>query len=155
MREEASGMSGSPNPTGRFGGVKRLEDRLKGRSEVIAHNKDGIAQTLIDIARANLTDVTTWDDQGNVKVKASDEIPDSVAAAIKKIRVTKSKDGDPTLELELHDKVSVLRVLAKSAGLLEPPKEDGAAPYGTGNRMRGTDGGEVRTESGHEREAAG
>lgn len=139
-------MSGSPNPTGRFGGVKKLEDRLKGRSEVIAHNKDGIAQTLIDIARANLTDVITWDDQGNVKVKASEDIPDSVAVAIKKIRVTKSKDGDPTLELELHDKISVLRVLAKSAGLLEPPREDVAAPSVVGITMHGPEVVEVKKD---------
>jgi hypothetical protein len=113
---------------------------------VIAHNKEGIAQTLIDIARANLTDVITWDDQGNVKVKPSDQIPNSVAAAIKKIRVTKSKDGDPTLELELHDKVSVLRVLAKSAGLLEPPKEDVAAPSVVGITMHGPEVVEVKKD---------
>ena len=141
-------MSGSPNPTGRFGGVKKLEDRLKGRSEVIKHNKEGIAQTLIDIARANLTDVITWDDQGNVKVKPSDEIPDSVAVAIKKIRVTKNKDGDPTLELELHDKISVLRVLAKSAGLLEPPREDVAAPSVVGITMHGPEVVEVKKDDG-------
>jgi len=141
-------MAGSPHPTGRFGGVKRLEDRLKGRSEVISHNKDGIAQTLIDIARANLTDVITWDESGNVKVKASEDIPDSVAAAIKKLRVTRSKDGDPTLEIELHDKISVLKVLAKSAGLLEPPPAESQAPSVVGITMHGPEVVSVKKDDG-------
>ena len=130
-------MVSRPHPTGRFGGVKKLEDRLRGRSAVIAHNKEGIAQSLVDLARANLTDVIEWDEQGNVKVKASKEIPDAVASAIKKVKVTRSKDGQPTLEIEMHDKVSVLRVLAKSAGLLEPPKEESQAPSVVGITMHG------------------
>ena len=141
-------MSGSPSPTGRFGGVRKLEDRLKGRSEVISHNKDGIAQTLIDIARANLTDVITWDESGNVKVKASEDIPDSVAAAIKKLRVTRSKDGDPTLEIELHDKISVLKVLAKSAGLLEPIPSESQAPSVVGITMHGPEVVSVKKDDG-------
>ena len=139
-------MSGSPHPTGRFGGVKKLEDRLRGRSEVIAQNKDGIAQTLIDIARANLTDVIQWNEQGEVKVKASSDIPEAVAQAIKKVKVTRSKNGDPTLEIEMHDKVSVLRVLAKSAGLLEPVKDESSAPSVVGITMHGPEVVHVRKE---------
>ena len=139
-------MSGSPHPTGRFGGVKKLEDRLRGRSEVIAQNKDGIAQTLIDIARANLTDVIQWNEQGEVKVKASADIPEAVAQAIKKVKVTRSKNGDPTLEIEMHDKVSVLRVLAKSAGLLEPVKDESSAPSVVGITMHGPEVVHVRKE---------
>lgn len=116
-------MAGTHSPTGRFGGVKRLEQRLRGRNDVVAHNKNAVAQYLLNIAGANLTDVLTWDAEGNVKVKASADIPDEVACAIKRIRVTKSRGGEPTLELEMHDKVSVLRVLAKSAGLLEAPEK--------------------------------
>ena len=127
------------SPTGRFGGVKALEKRLKGRSAVIAHHKEAVAQTLIDIATANLTDVITWDSKGDVKVKASADIPESAASAIKKIRVTRSKDGSPTLELEMHDKVGVLKVLAKSAGLLEPIGRESDAPTVVGIKMVGPD----------------
>ena len=139
-------MVSRPHPTGRFGGVKKLEDRLRGRSAVIAHNKEGIAQSLVDLARANLTDVIEWDEQGNVKVKASKEIPDAVASAIKKVKVTRSKDGQPTLEIEMHDKVSVLRVLAKSAGLLEVPQEESQAPSVVGITMHGPDVVQVRED---------
>ena len=130
-------MSGSPSPTGRFGGVRKLEDRLKGRSHVIAHNKEGVAQTLIDIARANITDVLSWDEEGNVKVKASADIPDNVASAIKKIKVSRLENGEPSIELEMHDKISVLRVLAKSAGLLEQHKADVNTPSVVGITMVG------------------
>ena len=132
-------MAGTHSPTGRFGGVKRLENRLKGRNDVVAQNKNAVAQYLLNIAGANLTDVLTWDEEGNVKVKASADIPDEVACAIKRIRVTKSKNGDPTLELEMHDKVSVLRVLAKSAGLLEAPEKGPHAPSVVGIKMVGPD----------------
>ena len=138
--------AGSPHPTGRFGGVKRLEHRLRGRSAVIAQNKEGIATSLLEIASANLTDVLTWDREGNVKVRPSDEIPENVASAIKKIRVTRSKNGEPTLEIEMHDKVSVLRVLAKSAGLLEPMHEDSPAPSVVGITMHGPEVVSVRKE---------
>ena len=125
--------------TGRFGGVKALEKRLKGRSSVIAHNKEAVAQTLVDIASANLTDVVTWNDQGEVKVKSSADIPDATASAIKKIRVTRSKNGEPVLELEMHDKVRVLKVLAKSAGLLEPMPAESKTPSVVGIKMVGPD----------------
>ena len=125
--------------TGRFGGVKALEKRLKGRSSVIAHNKEAVAQTLVDIASANLTDVVTWNDQGEVKVKSSADIPDATASAIKKIRVTRSKNNEPVLELEMHDKVSVLKVLAKSAGLLEPIPAESKTPSVVGIKMVGPD----------------
>jgi len=139
-------LTGAPHPTGRFGGVKKLEDRLKGRSEVIAHNKEGIAQSLIDLARANLTDVITWNEKGEVKVKASEDIPPEVAAAIKKVKVTKGKDNEPSLEIEMHDKVSVLRVLAKSAGLLEPHQEESQAPSVVGITMHGPEVVQMRSE---------
>ena len=132
-------MAGSRSPTGRFGGVKALERRLRGRNDVIMQNKDAVSQALLDIASANLTDVVTWDAAGNVQVKASAEIPDHVARAIKKIRVSKNDKGEPTLELEMHDKISVLRVLAKSAGLLEPPPTESNAPSVVGIKMVGPD----------------
>jgi hypothetical protein len=132
-------VAGTHSPTGRFGGVKRLEQRLRGRNDVVAQNKNAVAQYLLNIAGANLTDVLSWDAEGNVKVKASADIPDEVACAIKRIRVTRSKDGDPTLELEMHDKVSVLRVLAKSAGLLELPERGPDTPSVVGIKMVGPD----------------
>ena len=56
---------------------------------------------------------------------------------IKKIKVTPTKLG-PQLEVELHDKVAVLRGLAKAAGLLEQ-HEDMERPSVVGIVMQGPD----------------
>jgi len=63
-----------------------------------------------------------------VKVKPASRIPDHALLAIKNIKVTKGKDGRQTLEVELYDKVAVLRILAKASGLLDSPEGDGDKP---------------------------
>ena len=67
-------MAGSVTPTSRFGGVRALENRLKGRSPTLEHSKEAVAGELMAMAFTNITDILTWDDAGNVKVKASSEI---------------------------------------------------------------------------------
>ena len=76
-----------------------------------------------------------WDDKGNVTIKDTKNISDAAVKAIKKIKVTPTKLG-PQLEVELHDKVAVLRVLAKAAGLLEQ-QEDMDRPSVVGIVMQG------------------
>ncbi len=71
------------------------------------------------MANTKITDIMEWDDEGQIKVKASKDIPDHALQAIKTIKV--NKDGN--LELELYDKVGVLRLLAKASGLLDNPDE--------------------------------
>jgi hypothetical protein len=71
------------------------------------------------MANTKITDIMEWDDEGKVKVKASKDIPDHALQAIKSLKV--NKDGN--LELELYDKVGVLRLLAKASGLLDNPEE--------------------------------
>ena len=92
------------------------------KSEVIEHNKDNVAQELIDIATANIDEIMDWDADGNVSIKDPKNISKSAIKAIKKIKVTPTKMG-PQLEVELHDKVGVLRVLAKASGLLEQEQD--------------------------------
>jgi hypothetical protein len=71
------------------------------------------------MANTKITDIMEWDDEGQVKVKASKDIPEHALQAIKSLKV--NKDGN--LELELYDKVGVLRLLAKASGLLDNPDE--------------------------------
>ena len=66
----------------------------------------------------------TWDEHGNVTVKRSSDIPEHALLAIKNIKVRPDKDGVNTLEIELYDKVGVLRLLAKASGLLDSPDDD-------------------------------
>ena len=104
-------------PLDRFGGVRVVQRRIQ-KSEIIEHSKDKVAQELIDIATANINDIVDWDDTGYVKVKNAADISEAAIKAIKKIKMTPTALG-PQIEVELHDKVSVLRVLAKASGLLE------------------------------------
>ena len=68
-------------------------------------------------------------------IKDSKNISEAALKSIKKIKVTPTKLG-PQLEVELHDKVAVLRVLAKAAGLLEQ-QEDMDRPSVVGIVMQG------------------
>ena len=121
-------------PLDRFGGVRVVQRRIQ-KSETIEHNKEAVAQELIDIATTNITDIISWDESGNVSVKDALSLPESAVKAIKKIKVTPTKAG-PQLEVEMHDKVAVLRLLAKAAGLLEQ-QEDIDKPSVVGIVMQG------------------
>ncbi len=138
MTKSPSEKSKVYGPVEKFGGVKRLQNRLKGRSDIIAHNKEAIAAELLAMGTANLTDVIEWDDAGNVKIKASADISETALRALKKVKVSYSKDGSPTLELELHDKVKPLQILAKASGLLDVTPEMNT-PSVVGIKMVGPD----------------
>jgi hypothetical protein len=49
-------------------------------------------------------------------------MPEHALHAIKKITSRVDKDGNAFLEIELYDKVQVLRLLAKASGLLDNPE---------------------------------
>jgi hypothetical protein len=98
------------------------------RSQTIIENREAVAYSLLCMANTKITDILTWDEEGNVKVKAASAIPDHALQAIKNIKVTKGKDGASTLEVELYDKVGVLRLLAKASGLLDNPDDGSEKP---------------------------
>jgi hypothetical protein len=121
-------------PLDRFGGVRVVQRRIK-KSEVIEQNKEGVAQELMDVARAKITDIVDWDASGIVRVRNPEDISEASIKAIKKIRMTSTQAG-PQVEIEMHDKVAVLRILAKAAGLLEQ-QEDMDKPSVVGIVMQG------------------
>ena len=96
--------------------------RKVGRSDVIYDNRDLLAQELINLSTAKISDIMTWDDKGNVQVKATDAIPEAVLTAIKKVRIVPTADGRNAIEVEMIDKVRVLQTLAKASGLLDQEK---------------------------------
>lgn len=110
-----------------WGGIRSVQRRLE-RSATILENREAVAYSLLCMANTKITDILTWDEEGNVRVKAASAIPDHALQAIKNIRVTKGKDGAQTLEVELYDKVGVLRLLAKASGLLDNPDDGGDKP---------------------------
>ena len=110
-----------------WGGVRSVQRRLE-RSATILENREAVAYSLLCMANTKITDVLTWDDEGNVKVKSSSAISDHALQAIKSIKVIKGKDGAQTLEVELYDKIGVLRLLAKASGLLDNPDDGSEKP---------------------------
>jgi hypothetical protein len=121
-------------PLDRFGGVRVVQRRIQ-KSQIIEHNKESVAKELVDIGKTNIADIMDWDEKGNVTIKDSKNISEAALKSIKKIKVTPTKLG-PQIDVELHDKVAVLRVLAKAAGLLEQ-QEDMDRPSVVGIVMQG------------------
>ena len=114
-------------PLTNWGGVRSVQRRLE-RSSTIMANKEAVAYALLSMANTKLTDIMTWDESGNVTVKRSSDIPEHALHAIKNIKVRTDKDGISTLEIELYDKVGVLRLLAKASGLLDNPDDGNEKP---------------------------
>ena len=106
-----------------WGGVRSIERRLE-RSSTIVDNREAVAYSLLCLANTKITDIMEWDESGNVRVKPSSAIPEQALQAIKNIRVKTDREGNSTLEVELYDKVGVLRLLAKASGLLDNPDQD-------------------------------
>ena len=53
----------------------------------------------------------------------SDDLPERARRSIKKVKVTPNQHGN-SIEVEMHDKLSALRLLAKHRGLLEPNSDE-------------------------------
>lgn len=110
-------------PLTNWGGVRTVQRRLE-RSTTLAANKEAVAYGLLAMANTRITDIMSWDESGNVTVKRSSDIPEHALNAIKNVKVRTDKDGASTLEIELYDKVAVLRLLAKASGLLDNPDNE-------------------------------
>ena len=81
--------------------------------------REAVVQELEAIASGEVTDVLSWDELGNVGVMASDRLSTRARRSIKKVKITPNAHGNQ-IEVEMHDKLSALRLLAKHRGLLEP-----------------------------------
>ena len=84
---------------------------------------EAVVQELESIAAGEATDVISWDAMGQVQLTPSDQLPERARRSIKKVKVTPNQHGN-TIEVEMHDKLSALRLLAKHRGLLEPNSDD-------------------------------
>jgi len=85
--------------------------------------REAVVQELEALASSEITDVLQWDQGGRVQVRASDELSPRARRAIKKVKITPTEDGNQ-IEIEMHDKLTALRLLAKHRGLLEPNSDD-------------------------------
>jgi len=124
-----------------WGGIRSVQQRL-GRSATLEHNREAVATELLCMATTKITDILTWDEAGNVRIKAASQIPEQAIWAIKnvKVRTRVDKEGNSTseLDIELHDKVQVLRLLAKASGLLDA-EENAERPSVIGINLKAPD----------------
>ena len=106
-------------PARNFGGTGAINKRLRG-SQIIYDNRDALAEAMLGIASANITDIMEW--QGKqLSIKDVGDIPENALSAIKKIKITPTQQGE-IIEVEMVDKVRMMQLLAKSAGLLDQEK---------------------------------
>ena len=82
-----------------------------------AAKREAVEQELAAIGASELTDIISWDSAGNVTMLDSGSISERAKRAIKKIKATPTKYGTQ-LEVEMHDKLAALRLLAKHYGML-------------------------------------
>ena len=99
--------------------------------------RQAVVQELEALSSSEITDVLSWDEMGRVQVRASDQLSTRARRAIKKVKITPSEEGN-TIEVEMHDKLSALRLLAKHRGLLEPNSDD-RRPSMIGINVKGPD----------------
>ena len=88
-----------------------------------ADRREAVVQELEAIAAGEATDVISWDAMGQVQLTPSSQLPERAKRSIKKVKVTPNAYGN-TIEVEMHDKLAALRLLAKHRGLLEPNSDD-------------------------------
>jgi len=99
--------------------------------------RQAVVQELEALSGSEITDVLSWDEMGRVQVRASDQLSARARRAIKKVKITPGEEGN-TIEVEMHDKLSALRLLAKHRGLLEPNSDD-RRPSMIGINVKGPD----------------
>jgi len=106
-----------------WGGIRSIQRRME-RSGTMLGNKEAIAYQILAMMNTKLTDIMSWDEDGKVKIKPSHQIPEHALQSIKNIKVRTDRDGNTSLEIELFDKVGVLRLAAKASGLLDNPDDN-------------------------------
>lgn len=117
---------------------KKLPARRARKALVMGSDdeKEAVKQELSTIAASDITQVMSWDEQGRVTLKDAKDVPVHTRKAIKKVKVTPTRMGN-AIEVEMHDKVSALRMLAKHHGLLEPGLDKSDRPSVLGINLHG------------------
>ena len=117
--------------------VRGQRDVLRDGDET---RRQAVRSELEALAGAEITDVVSWetalDGTPRVHVTASADLSPRARKAIKKVKVTPGQYGD-TIEIEMHCKVSALRLLARTTGLLAGFDESDKRPTLVGINIRG------------------
>ncbi|WP_296635879.1 terminase small subunit [Polaribacter sp.] len=100
--------------------IRKAREVLKNGTEA---DKEKVRQELEAIAGSEVTDTISWDDKGKVELLNSNDLSIRARKGIKKVKATPGKYGT-SIEIEMHDKLGALRLLAKHHGLLDDVAED-------------------------------
>jgi len=100
--------------------IRKAREILKNGTEA---DKEKVRQELEAIAGSEVTDTISWDDKGKVELLNSNDLSIRARKGIKKVKATPGKYGT-SIEIEMHDKLGALRLLAKHHGLLDDVAED-------------------------------
>ena len=99
--------------------VRKSRIALEGDNDTI---REAVKNELMCLAASELTDVLFWDEAGRVTLTKPEDLSVRVRKAIKKVKITPGRSGT-TVEVEMHDKVAPLRLLAKPTGMLDGTME--------------------------------
>ena len=112
--------------------VRKARAALKDNDENL---REAVTQELTALAASEITDVLFWDETGRVTLTSADQLSSRVKKAIKKVKVTPGRNGT-SVEVEMHDKIAPLRLLAKHTGMLDGV-QDQNKPSVIGINLRG------------------
>jgi len=98
--------------------------------------REAVKQELATLAASDITEVMSWDEHGRVTLKDAKDVPMHTRKAIKKVKVTPTRMGN-AIEVEMHDKVSALRMLSQHHGLLTPGLDKSDRPSVLGINLHG------------------
>tara|TARA_R110002126_G_scaffold170368_2_gene319278 strand:+ start:312 stop:725 length:414 start_codon:yes stop_codon:yes gene_type:complete len=112
-------------------------DLISGGSE----GREAVRQEIEAVGASQITDVLSWqtDEFGqisSVSIVPSDQLPERARRGIKKIKVTPTAAGNQ-VEIEMHDKLGALRLLARAEGLLDGMDDADKRPSLVGINLRG------------------
>lgn len=116
----------------------------RARREIVAPDesrREAVRQELEAVAAGQITDVMTWTTRSdgtleNVSVVASNQLSERARRAVKKVKITPTQYGDQ-IEIEMHDKLSALRILARAEGLMDGMDDQDKRPSLVGINLKG------------------
>jgi Terminase small subunit len=94
----------------------RIQELRANVIERLDMSRNELIDQLAPIARSCVTDYYSWDEDGNLALKTSDDLTREQAKAISEVIVTKEASGRSTIRFKLHDKIPAVKQIAALAG---------------------------------------
>jgi hypothetical protein len=120
MPSRSRGKTSQSVPKSARFAMGEINRRIRG-SRMIYENRDELAAELLSLGTSTITDIVDITSEG-VTLKDIDTIDPAALRAVKRVRISPTRHGN-VIDVEMIDKVRVLQMLAKSAGLMDQEKE--------------------------------